>query len=167
MKDIYFKIGAVVALVIAITALLTGGKTVVIEPPLGGSSDSGWNATGDGCISVDGTCVISSSGAITIGANGSTVNELKATTCDIFVGGGAAIAATSTVVRSCTVTGVNTNDIVFAQFPTTTGVMAGWDIMGATAMNGSVDIQIVNNTGGSAVLPAALASSTRIFYIDN
>src|SRR3990167_4643112 len=37
---------------------LVGGNQSV----LGGSSDSGWNATGDGCISVDGTCIIDASG---------------------------------------------------------------------------------------------------------
>ena len=55
--------GIVAALIIAVSifasAWLVGGNQ---SASFGGSSDSGWNATGDGCISVDGTCIIDASG---------------------------------------------------------------------------------------------------------
>lgn len=44
---------------------LVGGNSQPANT-LGGSSDSGWNATGDGCIAVDGTCILDSSGNLSV-----------------------------------------------------------------------------------------------------
>lgn len=56
--------GVLVAIVYVLSALgMVGGNSQSSEV-VGGSSDSGWNATGDGCISVDGTCIIDASGNV-------------------------------------------------------------------------------------------------------
>jgi hypothetical protein len=64
MKDLHKWVMALAVAAIAVVMIFgaVGGNSP--SAPVGGSSDSGWNATGDGCIAVDGSCVISSSGAI-------------------------------------------------------------------------------------------------------
>ena len=64
----WFAIAMGLGCLLAIASLLwlVGGNqsapNTPEQPSFSGASDSGWNATGDGCIAVDGTCVIDASG---------------------------------------------------------------------------------------------------------
>lgn len=106
---------------------------------------------------------------LTVGANGSTISEMKATTCAL-AHGGATVAATSTLHVKCSVTGVAPGDVVFAQIgATSTVAQAGWMITQAKAgdIAGEISVALVNLTGVAATVPLGIASTTNIWYIDN
>jgi hypothetical protein len=69
----------------------------------------------------------------------------------------------------CAITGVISTDLVWAQFATSTAVLQGWTITGSSASTtaGYVTLRVYNGTGGSAVIPASVASTTKVFVIDN
>jgi hypothetical protein len=65
----------------------------------------------------------------------------------------------------CAITGARSGDIVFAQLGSTTvpaATTGGWRIVGASASStANFDTVLVrNDTGASAIMPAAIASST-------
>lgn len=110
-------------------------------------------------------------GSLKIGPNGSTVSELKLTSCDLS-NANTSIAASSTGYVYCSVTGVASGDVVIAQLSTTTAttVFGGWSITSAKASTtaGMIDIRLKNDTGVAAVPSVgAVGSSTTIWYADN
>lgn len=98
------------------------------------------------------------------GTNGTRVGPIISKTCSLAANT-FTIAATSTALFDCAVTGVVSGDNVFVQSATTTGAFgAGWLVAGAIASStsGFVSVSIYNGTGASAVVPAGIASSTRV-----
>lgn len=89
--------GAVAALVIVFGSWLVGGNQSA-PTQFSGSSDSGWNATGSGCISVDGTCIIDSSG--NVDGNITTDSLAVGTTSPLTLGHIEDSSATSTLTIS-------------------------------------------------------------------
>jgi hypothetical protein len=112
---------------------------------------------------------ITNSGTLKVGANGSTITEMKATTCDL-IGTTFTQPATTSVAYDCAVTGVASGDVVFAQLKTATGTVGSWDITRSMASTtaGYITVLLTNHTGVTAVPSAtAVGSSTNVFYIDN
>lgn len=79
-------------LILLVAILVLVGSQSVPPAQVGGASDSGWDATGSGCISVDGTCIIDASG---------NLDGAITTTADATFGGGAN-AITVTTSNSAT-----------------------------------------------------------------
>lgn len=115
-------------------------------------------------------------GGLHIGPNGSTINELKATTCN-FLGMDVSHAATSTKPYDCAVTGLASGDVVMAQIasssPTAGQTTIGWLIRSCHASTTAdyLTCDWFNATGASSV-PSAVAndrigSSTNVWYMDN
>lgn len=107
------------------------------------------------------------------GANGSRVgpiialNGLTSSTC-AMTGTGGTFAASTTLAFSCPVTGVVAGDVVFASAASTTNTgSGGWIIKGAVASStaGSIEVYMVNFTGGTAAVPLAIASSTNLIIL--
>lgn len=57
-------VSAAIAAVVCVVGFWLVGGNQPAPVAFGGSSDSGWDATGDGCLSVDGTCIIDASGNV-------------------------------------------------------------------------------------------------------
>ena len=116
------------------------------------------------------TTTLTVTSSAVIGTNGSTISELKGTTCDL-IGTDASQTASTTVAYDCAVTGVASGDVVLAQLATSTpvGGSAGWSISAALASTtaGYVTVLLYNN--GVAAVPSAthVGSSTNIWYMDN
>ena len=110
--------------------------------------------------------------ALTIGSNGSTIYELKATTCEL-IGTNRTHTATSTFAYDCAITGLTSSDVVMAQIATSTDfsdALSGWSITAAKASSTSGFITVIldNRTGGSANPSATgVGSTTNVWYIDN
>lgn len=126
--------------------------------------------TGTATFASASTTNLSADTLFKVGANGSDIHELKATTCNL-VGMDASHPATTTKNYSCAVTGVASGDVVMVQLSTTTpSLYGGWAIQGATASStaGQIEVAILNLTGG-AVVPSTLrvGSSTNVWYLDN
>lgn len=103
------------------------------------------------------------------GTNGTRLGLLSFGTCSL-IASNYTVAASSTVPMDCAVTGVVSTDGVFAQFATSTigpGIFGGWSIRGASASTtaGFVTISVVNGAGGSALIPASIASSTKFIVL--
>lgn len=108
-------------------------------------------------------------GKLLIGTNGTNIGNVNFQTCSLILAS-YTLAASSTVTADCAVTGAQTGDVVFAQFATTTpgaGTGAGWLITGASASTtaGFDTLSVINNTGTSAVIPASVASTTKVLNI--
>lgn len=107
--------------------------------------------------------------------NGSALSGMSFGTCALINDNSApeatsfTVAATSTASYSCTATNVLTTDTaVFAQFATTTSAgNVGWWVTGASASTtaGAIVVTVYNGTGGSAIIPASLASSTHYMVL--
>jgi hypothetical protein len=121
---------------------------------------------------------IKTTGDLTVGSNGSTNAEMKAATCDLVGPGGAdvSVAATSSAMIECAVTGIASGDVVFAQLATTTKATglnqpaANWWLTSAKASTtaGFVTLWLYNGTGAATVPSAVnIGSSTNIWYVDN
>lgn len=125
--------------------------------------------TGTATLASASTTNLSADTLFKVGANGSDIHELKATTCNLL-GMDASHNATSTKPYQCNVTGVASDDVVLAQLSTTTAntLYGGWVITSAVATTSSaVQITILNLTGAAAVPSAtAVGSSTNIWYAD-
>lgn len=116
---------------------------------------------------------IINSGTLKLGTNGSTITELKASTCNLS-GADVSIAATSTGYVYCSLTGVASGDVVMAQLSTSTigalNVNQNWMITSAVASTtaGIIDIRLYNGTGADAVPSVTrVGSSTNVWYLDN
>lgn len=108
-------------------------------------------------------------GKMLIGTNGTNIGNVNFQTCSLILTS-YTITASSTVTADCAVTGAQTGDVVFAQFATTTpgsGTGAGWLITGASASTtaGFDTLSIVNNTGANLLIPASVASTTKVLNI--
>ena len=105
-----------------------------------------------------------------VGTNGSTIAELKATTCDL-IGTDASHAASTTIPYDCAITGIASGDVVIAQLATTTSALSGtyWDIVAAKASTTAGYITVLLYNNGASAVPSATAvgSSTNALYIDN
>jgi hypothetical protein len=102
---------------------------------------------------------------ITGGSNGSRIDLVKVGTCSL-VSNAYTVTASSSAVMSCAITGVTSGDTVLAWFATSTFNGAGgpgWLINGviaSTTADGFAEVRVSNMTGGNAVVPANIASST-------
>lgn len=105
--------------------------------------------------------------AMKVGPSTATrLSNLQFGTCSL-IAGSYTVAASTTVAMDCAITGVVSTDGVFAQFATSTINGGGWSIRGASASStaGFVTISVVNATGGSGLIPASLASSTKYIIL--
>lgn len=78
------------------------------------------------------------------------------------------VAASSTVPMDCALTGVVPTDGVFAQFASSTATsFGGWSVRGASASStaGFITISVVNGTGGAALIPQSIASTTKYIIL--
>lgn len=103
-----------------------------------------------------------------VGSSGSTVTQLLKGTCNLI--GAASIAATSTGVMDCAVTGVVVGDTVFVRSATTTsatGGMWGWDIAGANASStsGFITVKLRNMTGVAGIPPITATSGIQYLIL--
>lgn len=96
---------------------------------------------------------------------GSQVQGIFRGTCSLIGPSFVALAASSSLPFDCAVTGVQSGDVVMAQFATSSSAGAGWLVTQASASstNGFITLRIVNNTGTTATIPASIASSTSFF----
>lgn len=170
---------AVLAGVVVLVLLMIAGS-LSSAGFLGGTSYDENNLVGDvynGLAHVlmmrDGEMVgpIDTTNTVRIGSNGSTISEIKATTCDLS-NANTSIAATSSGYVYCSVTGVASGDVPLVQLSTTTAntKFGAWVITSAKASTtaGMIDMMLYNGTGAAAVPSAtAVGSSTNILYIDN
>lgn len=105
------------------------------------------------------------------GANGSRIGPIIDGTCALLANAATSVAATTTAVADCAVTGVVPGDNVVAQFSTSTvsspvwgATSANWTIVAAKASTtaGYITVVVRNETGGTASLSASgIASSTQ------
>lgn len=139
--------GILVAIVIAVSGLFYPHASSIIKS-LGGVTNYD---------EVDAT-------AIKVGgSSGSRVGPIITGTCSLIRTTFVTLAASSTLVADCAVTGVVTGDIVYAQFATTTNsVGEGWVInqVSASTTAGFITIDFSNHTGTTATIPASVASTT-------
>lgn len=147
---------ATLAIVLAIGVAMLGGKTVVRESvQLGGDTNYDSVDVSDG-YKVDGTTVISGTGALTIGTNGSANDLIKAGTCSVTVSG-KTVTATTTTLFACAVTGVSAGDQVKVWFATSTSKIF---VANSSAYANVIEFEVYNASGANlSVLPVAIASS--------
>lgn len=106
--------------------------------------------------------------SIGLPANSPTnIGDIKSGSCNLISSAFTGIAASSSLPYDCAVAGVVSTDQVFAQFATSSSPYGGWLITGAAASStaGFITINAVNNTGGAAVMPASVASTTKYFIV--
>lgn len=108
---------------------------------------------------------INTAGTLQVGANGTAIPKLIASTCSLIASTFTVTASTS-VAMDCAVTGVVSSDApVLGMFATSTPSTAGpgWEITRASASStaGFITFSVTNGTGATAVIPASLASSTQ------
>lgn len=103
-----------------------------------------------------------------IGNSGSGIAQLQEGKCSLIASTFTVTASTS-VSMDCSVTGVQSGDVVVGMFATTTPTTAGpgWEITRASASstNGFITFNVTNGTGASAVIPASLASTTQYIIL--
>jgi hypothetical protein len=107
-------------------------------------------------------------GGLQIGQRGTFVTNMLKGTCSLIAPSFSVVASTS-VAMDCAVTGVQAGDTVFAMLAssTATAIGPGWEITGVSASttSGFITIALTNGTGGTAVIPASLASTTRYLIL--
>lgn len=113
--------------------------------------------------------------SLTVGDNGTKINELKATTCNLSTTQ-LPLEATSTDVFYCAVTGVASGDLVWVQLPSdngqvglSTGGGVGFQTTYAVASStaGYIEVGIGNLTGAASSTFPLATTSVRVFYFDN
>lgn len=113
--------------------------------------------------------------SLTVGDNGTKVNELKATTCNLSTTQ-LPLEATSTDVFYCAVTGVASGDLVWVQLPSdngqvnlSTGGGVGFQTTYsvASSTNGYIEVGLGNLSGASTSTFPLATTSVRVFYFDN
>lgn len=98
------------------------------------------------------------------GTNGSRVGPIITGTGSLIMPSFSITASTSQVA-DIAVTGVVTGDIVFAQFATSSPQTGGgWNITQASASTtaGFVTVNFTNTTGTTNIIPASVASTTKV-----
>lgn len=103
---------------------------------------------------------------INIGPTGSNILNVIDGTCAL-IAPSYTVAASTTVPMDCAVTGSVSGDKVFANFNSTAANGNGWLITGASASTTAnfITFRVTNFTGGSALIPATIASSTPYLII--
>lgn len=106
------------------------------------------------------TTFTNSSGQVTIGSSGSALTKAIKGTCNLT---GGTIAATSSAVANCAVTGVVDGDLVFATLATSTnnGVIIG---ARASTTAGFITVRLLNLSGAASSV-SALGSSTAYWIV--
>lgn len=159
MNNKNLTIGLVIAIIIAVCGLFFPQAQALLGR-IGTAFPNG--------ISI-GAGTVSTAGSLVIGASGSSINELKATTCDL-IGTNASHAASTTIAYDCAVTGIASGDVVMAQLATSTARGFGaWGIVGSLASTTSGFVTVILNNSGLAAVPSvsSVGSSTQIWYMDN
>lgn len=101
------------------------------------------------------------------GTNGTRLGPIMTGICSL-IAPSFTVSASSTVPMDCAITGVVPTDGVFAQFASSTAAtFGGWSIRGASASStaGFVTISVVNGSGGTGVIPASIASTTKYIVL--
>lgn len=153
-----------IALTIAVVALLAVGSLFLFENQdttlLGGTTNYD---------TVSASSLIVGAGCNNFGASctGSTVAQMVKGTGSLIMPNYVSLVASSTLAADIAVTGVQSGDLVFAQFATSTAAGAGWDIVGVSASttSGFITLRIINNTGTTATIPASIASTTQYWIV--
>jgi hypothetical protein len=161
-------------------ALTVGGKTTLAH-----ASTTMISSTGD--VYVNGyatttaaTGAIATRGSLTVGPNGTALNQIVKGTCTLTNYGvpGTGIdvsqAASTTAVYQCATTvtllplsGVVSGDLTIVQFATTTAeIVNGWAIIGSSASStdGYINV-LVSNLTGIARVPSAAGVGSSTAYI--
>lgn len=112
---------------------------------------------------------VSNAGSLTLGTSGTATAGLNWSRCAL-IASTYSVTASTTVPMDCALTGASPNDFVMAQFGTTTvptATVGGWRIVGASASStaGYDTLQIRNDTGATAIIPAQIASSTNVLNL--
>lgn len=160
-KDIFARVGILIAIVIAIGF---GAANQIAIHSLAGSTSFGAIGTRfpDG-VSV-GTTVAATKNKLTVGSSGNAIAQYMFGTCNLTVAGTFTVTATTSKVFSCAATGVASGDNVVISPATSTQAYGDWVMTGAiasTTASNDIEVTFLNLTGGNAVIPAGLASSTK------
>ncbi len=144
---------ALVAVVVALSLYSTG------TPDLGGKFSTEKQYFNDGIETTAGTSTfagpIVSTSRFILGTSGSNLGFVKTGTCDLV---GGAIAATSSAVADCAVTGVVSGDIVIPTLATSTANAVATGARASTTA-GYITVRLLNLTGAASSV-SALGSST-------
>jgi len=162
MTNILKNIGLVIAGVIV--GLLFSAISVKSNP-VGGVYNQvtkyfydGINVGTSGQYTISSTGAVTNTASVTTGTNGSTISFVKATTCNLV---GGTIAATSSAVGDCAVTGVVAGDLVIPTLATSTANVVATGAR-ASSTAGFVTVRLLNLTGSASSF-TAVGSSTTLF----
>lgn len=118
-------------------------------------------------LSLDGTLAVTgavTTGGTTIGSSGTALTQVLKGACTA-TSNGATISATSSALVSCAVTSVASGDTTFVQLATSTNLAANqWTVAGSlasTTASGSIEVKLVNLSGGAAAVPAAILAGMK------
>ncbi len=103
-------------------------------------------------FSLDSGTSATSSGSLAIGSSGTPLSKVLFGTCNLFSSGDT-IAATSSVIASCSAPGVVAGDKVFVNLATSTaGNNDQYAIVGASASSSAdfIAVQLLNLSGGAS-----------------
>jgi len=112
-------------------------------------------------------------GTLQVGTNGSTISELKSTTCNLSITAARLPLATSTQPFQCAVTGVASGDQVYVSLPSDGGSLSGNGGVYVTYAKASTTAGFIEV--GLALTPMQVATSSfagattsvSVLYIDN
>lgn len=149
-QNIFIGVVAVIALLLSLVGLASSSEQPV---SLGGTTNYDTVSVtglkvGVGCADSNTSCA------------GSSVTSIIKGTCNLV---GGTIAATSSAVADCAVTGVLDGDLVFATLATSTA-NAVIDGARASSTSGFITVRLHNLTGAASSV-SALGSSTAYFVI--
>jgi hypothetical protein len=184
MNNSFLKIGAIagfLGLLLSIVALVgvnQPAQFIYKDANVGGYTDGTWDSNGG--VLVDGTTIISGSGALSIGGTAvNSVSYLTSGTCNLWVGGNTTIAASTTVAFDCqsgTLAAAALSDVpqwqsgdqVFLTAPTTTTqTFLGLDInaVSGSSTAGYIRVQITNKTGGTFTIASSSQNAYQYLYM--
>ena len=106
-----------------------------------------------------------------VGTNGSTITELKSTTCNIATYE-LPLDATSTDAFYCAITGLASGDQVFVTLPSdnasaTGGFQVSYAKASTTPDGAGVEIGIMNSSGAATSTFPLATTSVQVLYVDN
>lgn len=110
---------------------------------------------------------ITTAGSLVIGANGSSLNEVKSTTCNLSTVSGNLPLATTTAPFYCAITGVASGDQVFVSLPSDATSAITLKYATASTTDGYIEVGLAAvNTSATASFSTA-TTSVQVLYIDN
>ncbi len=185
MKNIYSKnpfLTLTLSVVLGVLVVVSGvGAATTISTSIvtGGDLTVTGNSTLTGTLAVTAktTLVNASTTRVSIGTNGTSMNQVIHGSCTLIGGGAsptppsgidASQTASTTAPYDCAVTGVVSGDIVLAQFSTSTPMyVSGWVIEGAKASTtaGYITVLVANLTGIARVPSASGVGSSTAYII--